>query len=491
MIKPGFSFLLFLQLFIISFTSSSLFSQEWMAPVNVSNMPNHLNQAADLVIDHSGVLHVVWTMRMSSSWWKIMYSNSDDDGLTWSEPLDLLQNIDLWMASPKIACDSKDYLYVTYTYNKMNIPEMMVKMVVFDGHEWSDPILVSEGMPGSDYNKVVVDNNDRVFVFWYLYSYYTYYRILDGNLWSEFYCPFCDSTDIYLVSEHTKGISNDNFIKWSGVSASVNYFGERAQYYELNISSNVWEYPELISNDTMNVHIDISRNSNNIPVCVYRKISEINYTASDSTKYVQKEGNYWGNPELVAGTKRTQVNQKIAIDQNNDKHIVEAEFNNNSTHLMHYRTSKNLWFGSIIDSSTNFCNPTKLLFHQDKLYLVYFKDSIPGTPDDDIFFTKYDIVTGKTEQPGSLAELKIYPNPASGSISIEFENKNEQEIELSVYDITGRHIITLINKNIPPGVKQILWNGKDKNGKEVKSGSYLVRLSYGRDFVSQTVEIVR
>jgi len=490
--KQGFPFLLILQLLILTCTSSLLFSQEWMEPVNVSNMPDHLNLDADMIIDNNGVIHVVWSMRMTNSlwWWNIMYTCSKDDGSTWAEPLDLLQNTDLWMSQPHINCDSKNHLYVTYDY-ATGTPYKMVYLIVYDGHRWSNPILVSEGMPGSDYNKVVVDNNDRVLVFWNLYSFYTYYRIFDGNLWSEFYCPFCDSTDKYLVSEHTKGISNDNFIKWSGASASVNYYGERAQYYELNIFSNTWEYPELISNDTMNVHIDISRNSNNIPVCVYRKISEINYTASDSTKYVQKEGNYWGSPELVSGTERMQINQKIAIDQNDDKHIVEAEFKSNSTHLMHYHTSKNLWFGSIIDSSTNFCNPTKLLFHQDKLYLVYFKDSIPGTPDDDIFFTKYDIVTGKTEQPGSLAELKIYPNPASGSISIEFENNNEQEIELSVYDITGKHIITLINKNIPPGVQQILWNGKDKNGKEVKSGSYLVSLSYGRNFVSQTVEIVR
>ena len=484
--KQGFPFLLILHFLIFTFASPTLFAQEWTEPMNISNLGGY-SVDPDIVIDHSDVMHVVWSYCIEDWYWKIMYTRSDDDGETWTEPLDLLQNTDLWMSQPHIDYDSKNNLYVTYDY-ATGTPDKMVYMIVYDGFLWSEPILISEGMPGSDYNKVLVDNDDKIFVFWHLNSYYTYYRILDGILWSEFYCPFGDSTDRYLVSGHAKDIGNNNFIKWSGVSASFNYFGERAQYYELNTSDNRWKYPEMINDDTINVYVDIALNDKNLPECVYRNKP----LGGDKTKHTQKEGNSWSDPEVVAGVNESQQYQQIAVDQNGDLHIVEVQMPDDGLKLVHYQKYGNKWIGQFIDTCYIVLFPD-LIFNDNILYVVYNKTwpVAPQTFESDLFLCKYEIVTNIKEEIHQQPGLKIFPNPAKGSISIEFENNNEQEIELSVYDITGRHIITLINKNIPPGVQQILWNGKDKNGKEVKSGSYLVRLSYGRDFVSQTVEIVR
>ncbi len=483
--KPGFSVLLILQLFISSFASPTLVAQEWTESVNISNLGGY-SRVPDMVIDHSGVIHVVWSYRIEDWWWKIMYTCSEDDGTTWSVPLDLLQNTDLWMSQPHIDCDSKNHLYVSYDY-ATGTPDKLVYMVVYDKHQWSDPFLVSEGMPGSDYNKVVVDNNDRAFVFWNLYSHYAYYRFLDGNLWSEFYCPFCDSTDKYLVSEHAKDIANNNFMKWSGVSTSFSYYGERAQYYEFNTLANTWEYPEMINNDTVNVYVDIALNNTNLPECVYHNKP----SGEDKTKHTQKEGNYWSDPELVAGVSGNQKYQQIAIDQNDDVHIVEQQETVEGYGLVHYKKWNEKWVGQFVDSNYIVRFP-KLLFNNNKLFLVYSKTwEVKKEFLADLFFTKYDVVTNLKEETHKQPELEIYPNPAKSSISIEFENGREQEIDLSIYDITGKHIKTLLDKNISHGRQQLIWNGTDKNGKAVKSGSYFVRLSYGRDFVTQTVEIVR
>jgi len=299
----------------------------------------------DMIIDKNGIIHVVWDYHVEDNFSKIMYSRSEDEGDTWSEPLDLLQNTDLWMSRPHIGSDSNCHLYVAYTHNTMNVPEMLVKMVIFDGYEWSKPILVSEGMPGSSYDKVVVDNDDRVFVFWAYGSQFTYYRYLENGNWSHFYCPYCDSADIFAFADGNYLFGN--LMCWVGSSVSYNYYGERAQYYEFNTSANTWAYPEMINNDTINLYVDIALNNNNLLECVYH-----NYpSGDDNTKYTQKEGNYWSDPELVDSVNGTQKHQQIAVDQNDDVHIVEQQETVEGYGLVHYKKWNEKWVGHFIDSN--------------------------------------------------------------------------------------------------------------------------------------------
>ncbi len=112
----------------------------------------------------------------------------------------------------------------------------------------------------------------------------------------------------------------------------------------------------------------------------------------------------------------------------------------------------------------------------------------------DIFISKYDIITGQ-DQPTLLdqdiPEINVYPNPGRKHFTITFDNSRQQNINLSVFDINGKYIKTLCNKTLPPGRQRLLWNGTDQSGKEVQSGSYLVRLKTGSKTATQTVEIIK
>nr|NQU92228.1 T9SS type A sorting domain-containing protein [Bacteroidota bacterium] len=473
-----FFFLLFLLLF-----PPSLPAQEWTEPVNITNLGGY-SMTPDMVIDHKGIIHVVWSYRIEDNFWKIMYTSSADFGETWTAPLDLLQNTDLWMSSPHIDCDSKNNLYVTYTYNTINIPEMLIKMLIYDGHEWSESILVSESMPGSDFSKVVVDNDDRVFVFWAYGSQFMYYRYLENEAWSDFYCPYCDSVDIFGFTDGH--FLSGNFLHWIGYSASFNYHGERLQYYLFDIRNNSWSTPQMPVPDTIQVGVDITLDNDGVPVCVYRNKP----SGDDRTKFIQKDGNNWSNPEMVACVNGSQKYQQIAVDQNNDVHIVESEIGDYGTRLFHYKKLNNFWYGQIIDSAWNMCHFTKMLFYTNNLFVVYHKSETP-TSVGDLWFSKYYIITNIKEKDTNQVGLKIYPNPTTNTIYIEFKNDKQQFVDLSVFDIIGKYVITLINNENPCGKQRVLWNGTDKNGKEVKSGPYLVRLKSGRKTVSQIVEIIK
>jgi hypothetical protein len=361
----------------------------------------------------------------------------------------------------------------------------MVYLITYDGHQWGEPILVSEGMPGSDYNKVVVDNDDRVFVFWAYGSQFMYYRYSDNFTWSDFYCPYCDSTDIFAFADGH--FLSENLLHWIGASMSYNYYGERLQYYLFDINTNYWSEPQMPVHDTITVGKDIAVNKNELPECAFRT-----YPApDDETKHIRKEGNYWSDPDLVAGVDGNQWYQQIAVDQNNDVHIVERQGTTGSQGLVHYKKKDVNWVGQYIDTAYAL-GFQKLQFNNNKLYCVYGKAwEVEKEVDSDLFFTKYDIVTNINQETLQSPELKIYPNPGSDNIYIEFENDKQQHIDLSVFDINGKHIITLISETKPQGVYRQLWNGTDKHRKEVSKGSYLVRLKSGRNTVTRSVEVLK
>jgi hypothetical protein len=72
--------------------------------------------------------------------------------------------------------------------------------------------------------------------------------------------------------------------------------------------------------------------------------------------------------------------------------------------------------------------------------------------------------------------LSNYPNPFANETTIQFSMESESWVKLSVYDITGKTINTLINGNLNEGVHKVMWNGTDASGQDAQSGMYFYRL---------------
>jgi len=74
--------------------------------------------------------------------------------------------------------------------------------------------------------------------------------------------------------------------------------------------------------------------------------------------------------------------------------------------------------------------------------------------------------------PTQLALLPNYPNPFNPSTKIEFTLPEALAVDLSVFDILGRRIKTLVRESLPPGRYSVTWNGSDTNNRSVSSGIY-------------------
>ncbi len=81
-----------------------------------------------------------------------------------------------------------------------------------------------------------------------------------------------------------------------------------------------------------------------------------------------------------------------------------------------------------------------------------------------------------TEIPASYKLYQNYPNPFNPSTTIEYDLPEKTKVNLTVYDILGREVTTLVNEEQQEGTYRIIFDAaKVKNG--LASGVYFIRMS--------------
>jgi FlgD Ig-like domain len=81
------------------------------------------------------------------------------------------------------------------------------------------------------------------------------------------------------------------------------------------------------------------------------------------------------------------------------------------------------------------------------------------------------------EFPKQKNNLTNFPNPFNPTTTIQFSLQTNSKINLSIYNIKGQRIKTLIHNAFAKGSHSIIWNGNDENDKPVSSGIYYYKLN--------------
>jgi hypothetical protein len=94
---------------------------------------------------------------------------------------------------------------------------------------------------------------------------------------------------------------------------------------------------------------------------------------------------------------------------------------------------------------------------------------------------------------GSLGQN--YPNPFNPETTIRFEvpggENGRAHVSLRVYDLRGRLVRTLVDEELLPGRHEVVWDGRDEEGRRVPSGLYLYRLGLGGRTVVRKMTVLR
>lgn len=96
-----------------------------------------------------------------------------------------------------------------------------------------------------------------------------------------------------------------------------------------------------------------------------------------------------------------------------------------------------------------------------------------------------------TPIPGKFELFQNYPNPFNQFTQIGFTLGNSDFVNLTIYDLLGRKIRTLVSENLTEGHNSVIWDGTDERGKEVASGIYMYELKAGDFSMSKKLVLLK
>jgi hypothetical protein len=101
------------------------------------------------------------------------------------------------------------------------------------------------------------------------------------------------------------------------------------------------------------------------------------------------------------------------------------------------------------------------------------------------------IAAGVNSPQSSAMVVRNAPNPMTTSTVFEYTVAGDQNVNLSIYDATGRLVKTIFNELQTSGKHYYNWIGDDANGNSLGGGVYFYTLNSGAESVKGKLIIVR
>ena len=129
----------------------------------------------------------------------------------------------------------------------------------------------------------------------------------------------------------------------------------------------------------------------------------------------------------------------------------------------------------------------------------YFDDSVlPGrtyqyeleikTTDGDVFRSP---IAKATTTAAKLALHQNVPNPFNPQTSIRYDLPSSARVRLTIVDVAGRRVRTLVDEQQTPGSREAIWTGRDDMGNSVASGVYFSVLDVGKERLTRKLVLLK
>lgn len=116
-----------------------------------------------------------------------------------------------------------------------------------------------------------------------------------------------------------------------------------------------------------------------------------------------------------------------------------------------------------------------------------------GGPMRDVFpiFNPVGVKSIHTIIPTDLLLYQNYPNPFNPNTTIEYDLRKSLEVQLTIYDLLGQEVRTLVNEKQNSGRKSVTWNGTNNTGIKVSSGIYFYRIETDNFVLSKKMILIQ
>ena len=93
--------------------------------------------------------------------------------------------------------------------------------------------------------------------------------------------------------------------------------------------------------------------------------------------------------------------------------------------------------------------------------------------------------------PSRFSLSQSYPNPFNSSTMVQVEIPTNGHVELTVYNLLGQRVATLVDEAREAGEYAVRWDGRDDAGRRLATGVYLYRLQAGPHVETRKLLLLR
>jgi hypothetical protein len=98
------------------------------------------------------------------------------------------------------------------------------------------------------------------------------------------------------------------------------------------------------------------------------------------------------------------------------------------------------------------------------------------------------------DEPMTLRVNRLYqnePNPFNPRTVIKFSLAHEGPVKITIYDVSGRQVKTLVDGKAKAGLNSVVWDGTDDNDHKVGSGVYWSQMKVGAFLSNKKMVILK
>ncbi len=210
-------------------------------------------------------------------------------------------------------------------------------------------------------------------------------------------------------------------------------------------------------------------------------------------QYVNNMNSSLTTPQFYLGTSDTVLTYYTyyTTESGYDYGYVEVSTNNGSTwnQLVSYNGSSSAWIRGRY--RLNYLPGTQVLLR----FRFTSDGSVLGEGwfvDDININNGLDVAEEMTLRPEVITELvTVLPNPFIKAVGIKYSLPDQRHVKITVYDISGKLVKTLVDAKAQAGHYDVAWNGTDERGRKVSAGVYFTHVVLGDSRTVRKTVLVR
>ena len=450
-----------LQLFVIFLLAFMVSAQTWQfATVDITYFGT-----ASLALDSAGNPHICYDTGLPAN--ELMYARFINGN--WEvEIVDYAG--DVISCTTSLALDSSGNPHISYSITSVNFCKL--KHAFWNGSSWE--IEVADSISADDnftYTSLTLDSSDNPHIFYCDDSNHDLnYAFWNGSSWEiEVVDSEGDVGGYISLALDSSDNPHISYFDWSNTALKHAFWNGSS--WEIEVVDS-----EITGVSTTSLALDSSGNPH---------ISYCDYSNYD-LKYAFWNGSYW-EVEIVDCAGDVSGTTSLALDSSGNPHIsFRSTFY--PSHLEYAFWNGSYWEVETVDPTIYSGSRSSLaLDSSSNPHICYFSYYL-GTAQGSLKYawkTETSIEGGSILPPATLLHSPV-PNPFASSTTVTLELAEPGNVRLSVFDLSGRLMETLLDGAMISGVHSAVLEGTG-----IASGVYLIRLVSGSQATTTRVVLMR